>query len=196
MTPQTTAQEMARFEAAANVARLDMARIRRRIRRNRVLRGLGWITAIAVVAYANVLAHGTVELRRDNDVAEMALLATPLIDSPAYAGAVPPKQAPVPEAGATLRMDATTYHAKYAGRRTASGERYRPERLTAASNRHAMGKRLSVAYRGRSVAVRVNDRLASRYSHRIDLSRAAWRRLTNNAAPSVARGVKVREVGR
>jgi len=52
----------------------------------------------------------------------------------------------------------TTYY--MSGRRTANGERFRPNGLTAASLKHAFGTRLRVTNpaTGRSVVVRVNDR--------------------------------------
>ena len=59
-------------------------------------------------------------------------------------------------------------------RRTASGEVFRPESLTAAHRSLPFGTRLRVGFRGRSVVVRVNDRGPSSKTGRgIDLSRAA-----------------------
>jgi rare lipoprotein A len=46
----------------------------------------------------------------------------------------------------------------YGGRKTASGERMNPHAMTAAHRTLPFGTILHVTYRGRSVAVRVNDR--------------------------------------
>ena len=100
---------------------------------------------------------------------------------------------PRPQAGA-LFLNATTYADRYEGRRTASGRIYRHSSNIAASNRHKLGTRVSVTYRGRTVYAIVADRLAKRHSDRIDLSRSLWNALTTNSAPSVARGCTVEEI--
>ena len=59
-------------------------------------------------------------------------------------------------------------------RRTASGEVFRPESLTAAHRSLPFGTRLRVSFRGRSVVVRIADRgPAARTGRSLDLSRAA-----------------------
>lgn len=71
-----------------------------------------------------------------------------------------------------------TYYAKaYAGRRTASGERYDPKALTAAHPTLPLGTVVQVTRpaNGRQVVVRVNDRNNGKPG--IDLSEAAARRL-------------------
>ena len=103
---------------------------------------------------------------------------------------------PSQTAGALFVMDASTYADKYEGRPTASGITYRHSKPIAASNRHRLGTRVSITYRGRTVYAVIEDRLAKRHSNRIDLSRSLWNALTNNAAPSIARGCKVMEVAR
>lgn len=65
----------------------------------------------------------------------------------------------------------------FAGRLTANGELYRTSALTCASNQHAFGTRLLVTAGARSVVVRVNDRTARQFSHRVDLSPAAFQQL-------------------
>ncbi len=79
---------------------------------------------------------------------------------------------------------ATYYAPKFAGRRTASGDRYEPGRLTAAHRTLPFGTRVRVrrAPRGAraigpSVIVRINDRGPYEEGRLIDLSGAAARRL-------------------
>lgn len=63
-------------------------------------------------------------------------------------------------------------------RRTASGEVFRPDALTAAHRSLPLGTRLLVSANGRTVMVRVNDRGPAKYTGRsLDLSRGAARAL-------------------
>lgn len=76
-----------------------------------------------------------------------------------------------------------TYYAKaYAGRRTASGERYDPKAFTAAHPTLPLGSLVQVTRpaNGRQVVVRVNDRNGGHAG--IDLSEAAARKLNLIAA--------------
>lgn len=72
---------------------------------------------------------------------------------------------------------ATYYSPRFAGRRTASGQRYRPERFTAAHAELPLGTRVTVESikSGQKVSVVINDRCHPRHAVRnlIDLSRAA-----------------------
>ncbi|MGD9897369.1 MAG: septal ring lytic transglycosylase RlpA family protein [Candidatus Methylacidiphilaceae bacterium] len=73
-------------------------------------------------------------------------------------------------------------------RRTASGERYHPDRMTAAHRTLPFGTLISVCNlkNGRSAVVRINDRGPFRKGRAIDLSQAAARRLemlTDGVAP-------------
>jgi rare lipoprotein A len=62
--------------------------------------------------------------------------------------------------------------------RTANGERYTAEELTAAHRTYRFGTKLRVTYRGKSVVVRVNDRGPARYTgNDLDLSKAAAQRI-------------------
>ncbi len=82
--------------------------------------------------------------------------------------------------GQVLRGRASYYSDRLAGRPTASGEPYEPDRLTAASRDLPLGTRLRVTRldTGQSVVVRVNDRGPFGDRRRIlDLSRAAAERL-------------------
>ncbi|MCC6875213.1 MAG: septal ring lytic transglycosylase RlpA family protein [Sandaracinaceae bacterium] len=80
------------------------------------------------------------------------------------------------EAPRVLEGRASYYSDRLAGRRTANGERYDPQALTAASRDLPFGTRLRVTRidTGASVIVRINDRGPFRDHGRIlDLSRAA-----------------------
>jgi len=63
----------------------------------------------------------------------------------------------------------------YAGRRTASGERYDPNALTAASSTLPIGSSVMVTNpaTGRSVKVRINDRGPNVHGRSLDLSKRA-----------------------
>jgi rare lipoprotein A len=63
----------------------------------------------------------------------------------------------------------------YDGRRTASGERYDPNALTAASSTLPMGSTVMVTNpsTGRSVKVRINDRSPKAHGRSLDLSKHA-----------------------
>jgi rare lipoprotein A len=74
---------------------------------------------------------------------------------------------------------ATYYARRYTGRRTTSGVRYNPEKLTAAHQSLPLGTRVKVVNlaNGREVIVRVIDRCRPRKVPFIDLSRKAARTL-------------------
>lgn len=80
----------------------------------------------------------------------------------------------------TGRCHAATMRASYygaeSGRRTASGERFNPNGLTAAHRTLPFGTRLRVCYRG-CVVVRVNDRGPFIRGRSLDLSKGAARRI-------------------
>jgi len=80
----------------------------------------------------------------------------------------------------TGREGIASYYAKrYNGRKTNSGARYDPEKLTAAHSHLPIGTRVKVVNLAnmREVIVTVNDRCRKRISPFIDLSRAAARKL-------------------
>jgi rare lipoprotein A len=84
------------------------------------------------------------------------------------------------EAAAEVKEGLATYYAKrYHGRRTHSGDRYHPDKLTAASPDLPMGSQVIVKNldNGKEVLVTVNDRCRKRKTPFIDLSRAAARKL-------------------
>lgn len=74
---------------------------------------------------------------------------------------------------------ASYYAKRYNGRRTNSGVRYNPEKLTAASAHLPLGTRVKVVNLAtdQEVVVTVNDRCRKRKVPFIDLSRAAARKL-------------------
>lgn len=68
---------------------------------------------------------------------------------------------------------ASWYGARFAGRKTASGERFDPSEYTAAHRTLPFGSRVRVTHKGRSVVVRINDRGPFHGGRVIDLSQAA-----------------------
>ena len=93
-------------------------------------------------------------------------------------GGRPPRDAGRP-AGGQATGRASWYGAALAGRRTASGERFDPEGLTAAHRRLPLGTLVEVTAldTGRAVVVRINDRGPFRGRRIIDLSHGAARLL-------------------
>jgi peptidoglycan lytic transglycosylase len=91
---------------------------------------------------------------------------------------------------------ASYYAPNFAGRRTASGERYDPRKLTAAHKSLPLGTRVRVTRVGTAhvVEVRVNDRCGCTHGRIIDLSEAAARHLGMLHAGVVP--VKVEVLGR
>jgi len=86
--------------------------------------------------------------------------------------------APVEEAAG--KEGVASYYAKrYNGRKTNSGARYDPEKLTAASADFPLGTRVRVVNlaNGQEVVVTVNDRCRRKKVPFVDLSRAAARKL-------------------
>jgi peptidoglycan lytic transglycosylase len=74
---------------------------------------------------------------------------------------------------------ASWYGPQHDGRRTASGERFDMNDLTAAHPTYAFGTRVRVTLlaNGRSVVVRINDRFPNYRNRVIDLSKAAAREI-------------------
>ena len=77
--------------------------------------------------------------------------------------------------GAAQAETATYYGQEFAGHRTASGETFNPNALTAAHRTLPFGTRVRVtnSRNGRSVIVRINDRGPFAKGRAIDLSSAA-----------------------
>lgn len=91
--------------------------------------------------------------------------------------AAPP--APAPASSVLASGMASFYGDAHAGNRTASGERFDPDGMTAAHRSLPFGTRLRVTdpSTGRSVIVRVNDRGPFHRSRILDLSEGAAREL-------------------
>lgn len=84
-------------------------------------------------------------------------------------------QEPTPQTIEFLnRCEASWYGYEFGGRRTASGELFDPNKLTAAHRTLPFGTRLVVKAAGRQVEVRVNDRGPFVRGRCLDLSRAAF----------------------
>ena len=81
--------------------------------------------------------------------------------------------------GDVRTYDASYYSDYYNGRKTSSGEIFSQHKLTAASNNYPLGTKVKVTNQsnGKSVDVTINDRMAKKFSHRIDLSKAAFKEL-------------------
>jgi rare lipoprotein A len=105
---------------------------------------------------------------------------------PAAAPAAPPAAAPPPAPTATVAPAAGTergklawYGSKFAGRKTASGQRYDPNALTMAHKTLPFGTRVKITNLAnqRSVEVKVNDRGPTQGDRIGDVSLAAAKRL-------------------
>ncbi len=107
--------------------------------------------------------------------------STPLraeeIDKVVTQGVATPER--VAESNTGKKGVATYYAARYKGRRTSSGERYNPAKLTAAHNDLPLGTKVKVTNleNDHEVVVTVNDRCRKRKSRLIDLSKSAAREL-------------------
>jgi rare lipoprotein A len=115
-------------------------------------------------------------MRLHRSAALLALVAAcaraPLAPAP-----TPPEEAP--RRAPAQDGVASYYGANFAGRRTASGERFDPRKLTAAHRELPFGTRVRVTNlaNGRSVTVRINDRGPFAGGRLVDLSWEAAREL-------------------
>ena len=82
---------------------------------------------------------------------------------------------------------ASWYGPRFRGKRTASGERFNPKKLTAAHRRLPLGTRVRVTNleNGKTVRVRINDRGPYHGGRIIDLSRAAAQHLSMDGVARV-----------
>ena len=90
------------------------------------------------------------------------------------------------------RAEVASFYGYESGPRTASGERFYPNGMTAASRTLPFGTYVRVTYAGRSVVVRINDRGPFVKGRDIDLSVGAARRI---GCPGVCR-VEIEIVGK
>lgn len=99
------------------------------------------------------------------DIVEDVAVPTPAIEAPQFE-----------EIGTG---EASYYGRKFAGNRTANGERFDPGRLTAAHRTLPFGSKVKVTNprNGRSVVVRINDRGPFHGNRVIDLSKEAARQI-------------------
>lgn len=86
-------------------------------------------------------------------------------------------------------VNASYYHDKFNGRKTASGERFSNSDLTAAHRKLPFGTKVKVTnpVNGESVVVKINDRGPHIRSREIDLSKKAFMRITDNKNHGVIR---------
>jgi len=91
---------------------------------------------------------------------------------------------------------ASWYGPNFHGRKTATGDKYDMHGLTCASNRYPLGTWLRVTNikTGKSVIVRVNDRMHPKMKRIIDLSKGAAKEL--GMVTAGAAQVKVEDLGR
>lgn len=133
-------------------------------------------------------ASGGPALADEGDAQQVAFAATfaalpaPARDFDTPTGAVDITDIDIPAEPApattlrTLGSGVASYYGNgFAGRRTASGERFNPAQLTAAHRTLPFGTMVLVTNprNGKSVTVRINDRGPYSHSRSIDLSRAA-----------------------
>ena len=104
---------------------------------------------------------------------ELPQPSAPIYASPVSAPSMPIAQQVPPHPSNTTR--ASYLADAYDGRRTASGERYNPNALTAASSKLPIGSTVMVTNpsTGRSVKVRINDRAPNVRGRSLDLSKRA-----------------------
>ncbi|MEI6206618.1 MAG: septal ring lytic transglycosylase RlpA family protein [Desulfuromonadales bacterium] len=131
--------------------------------------------ATCVVTVALVLAASTV--RADGGADEEELLLSDLLFRPVASEL----EDLLKKSSAFESVDgfASYYAHNFEGRRTTSGHRYDPDRLTAAHQSLPLGTVVRVLnpVTRQEVQVTVNDRCASRSFHFIDLSRAAAKKI-------------------
>jgi len=75
------------------------------------------------------------------------------------------------------KVKAPWYGPGFHGKKTASGERFNKNALTAAHRSYPFGTKLRLTYKGKSVIVRINDRGPFIKSRQLDMSQAAARKL-------------------
>lgn len=105
----------------------------------------------------------------------------PAVDAPPLVATTPTDPAPAAVAAPAdyIPSFASYYARRFEGRRTATGERYDPAKMTAATRDFPLHSWLKVINpaNGREVIVRINDRTGKRKTPLVDLSRAAAKEL-------------------
>ncbi len=118
-------------------------------------------------------------------IAAVCLMLIPIHTHPLQAAESSPEarreEIVAPEKARTDGMKgiASYYAKRYNGRKTTSGVRYRPEKMTAAHQDLPLGTKVKVTNldNGKEIMVTINDRCRKRKSPFIDLSRAAAEKL-------------------
>lgn len=84
-----------------------------------------------------------------------------------------------PQAKTVKTGMASWYHDKFIGRKTANGDIFSQKKLTCASNHFPLGTWLKITNtrNGKSVLVRVNDRMSAKMKRVVDLSRLAAQKI-------------------
>ena len=82
---------------------------------------------------------------------------------------------------------ASYYHDKFNGRKTASGEIFDNRKLTAANRTLPFGTQIKVTNlkNGKSVVVRINDRGPFHSSRSLDMSKAAFKEISDVGAGTI-----------
>ena len=113
--------------------------------------------------------------------AETATTPPAVTSAPALTAALSVEPVPVasPAQPDYIPSFASYYAKRFEGRRTATGERYDPAKMTAATRDFPLHSWLKVINpaNGREVIVRINDRTGKRKTPLVDLSRAAAKEL-------------------
>lgn len=122
---------------------------------------------------------------------DSGLATVPAVDQTAIA---PVSREEVSDRGGYTRGLATWYGKEFHGQKMANGDRFDQwDMTTAAANRWPLGTRLEVTYGSRDVQVTVTDR--GNFHHMLDLSRGAFRALTDGNESIGVIEVEVREIG-
>lgn len=133
------------------------------------------------LALAGLMSSGPVQAVEAEPTARLQSLAETVatLEEPALP-AIEDTAPPASEAYEPLGEGVASYYGhELAGNRTASGERFNPQALTAAHRSLPMGTRIRVTNQanGRSVVVRINDRGPFARGRIIDVSLAAAREI-------------------
>ncbi len=152
--------------------------------------GTSTLKAAAAAALALLAAGGVIgpALAEDDAALAAPVAATTASEAPAelprFAPSAEPELDPLASPVAPLAEAeeiaedipdgvASWYGPGFAGKRTASGERFDPTEYTAAHRTLPFGSKVRVTHNGRSVVVRINDRGPFHGNRVIDLSQAA-----------------------
>lgn len=92
---------------------------------------------------------------------------------------------------ALLLVVASVYSPSFHGKIMANGDPYDHYAISCASRNIPIGSIVRLEYEGRSVTCEITDKTAKKYSGRIDLSGAAWKRLTGKKPGLVNAKMKI-----